>query len=1335
MASKYFTTGTLKKEDASANITFGNMTGSSATTTDHSVRVTTGVDNEVTIDICGKPAFIKNNASVGNGQTLKLRVDTYDYTGLNLEESYITPPIYLDDLSLTTASLAATRSNPAAHIGAKHKKAPNLPFYFRTICNALDGITIASGATPSSIRVTIKDGGNFIKNGKHMNIFTDVIAPGANLENATCDISFSRHANNAPQVLINGGPLGVDKVVPPFSVAMVKTTGTQAEVIAFTPKSLFTDAGAGIDLSTVTFRIKDTASPYDEVFANLTKKTVTETKTDDGLYQYDVSTITKVTDSTVEGKSFRVMITGVGDAFDICGYAMQKSTNAYINLDNKPTFIGADKITVSGDSLGYAWQKEGRKAIVTFPAPSTAEGQPSIKKYEARWLSRAQADAMPDPNHINFDVVKAVHPNQVNVNTDICDTLTYAKGASTIEPKVILDLPNSVMGANGVADDKTRYGVFVRAFTKDDNGAYVAGELPADVSNVHFAGNASTIVPNSVANVNVSLGFFVNAAPAVPTHIAVKTGKGVLRSGTNTTTNPLKDISMNTCVMVNMNDYNVDQRGNNYGRVKYAVVRAKDAQYGATLADTSFGLTDISVTWDGNDAKSEFFNISAGNMFHAYNTSTGVWDGTTTTEQNISNGYEFAVSYAFDNSSGLGQRTAWYNFTPSRMTDTSACIFSLDPSSHRVNGTFANNSAFGALTGPTTTTPNIRAEISNNAIYINRTATNKATMKITQDNGSVGFGFSLLDASNIALKAAGKPYDTSLAFSGGLAPSSIRYFVNKTVATNSSVGDNVVGIRRRWGQTQRDVSGYNTTNTETLLNAAAQTVVATRDTDRLVVSQGRDGSNALTNLKLGQRYDISFGVQNANGSNDASLAMCSGFAPMGEIKALNRLRLNPIKYPSGPEVTAAAGGNAKFDVSYNDLCGAAQHGGHIITLVYYEVSQYQGELSGDQVLLPLANATANGSTFSSAFGNFFTDFDGCSNNITQDGKRSRGISITTTSNTALPGYPMKLKIYGVAKIDTTNANDVRYDNYLHNVGGVDVCGAETVLNIPGPTLSTANATDDVRSLIAIPGDEKIKVSFFKPLTAKVTDQYQGSPSVNAYHIYQYDMSLDATGISAKTAISRTVKVISDAQTIASDFVETELDGINGKGYAIAVHTQWRYGINNDTLSLTKGVYSTDLTSATNINDPSQNDPGPGNWKLPAAAGTLALRSGTARGTLTVPRGVPSIEVGPNSLVFKDNGDELTVGSMIQISPTPTTATEGPTAFYLDLCGQGNKGINSKVASSNVITTVKDANGHATNSKIYTVSPTKVLGPNWSTEKNFIVIQNTAGSAYVKQNIN
>ena len=1319
MAANYFTgNGDNLKADASLNITYGNKQGAS-TTTDHSVRVTTGVDNQVTIDICGLAAAF----AASSGNTMRVRMDTYDYTGLNLEETYISPPLYFDDICLVAGNVSATPGN----IGAKHKNGLyKSPLYYRTICG--DGIDAAG--THRCVRVTMKeDVPKFIKNGKHMNIFTQVKAPGDNFDNDKCDISFTKHASlTPPQVLVNGGPLGVDDTVPPFSAVMVKTTGTKGQVRAFTSEPLFKDAGAGIDLSSVTFRCKDTSGAYDEFF-NAVSKPTTETKNADGLYQYDVSTIANVGDASVVGKSFRVIITGVGDAFDVSGYAMQKSTNEFINLDNKPAAISSVDFAINADSSNQAWHKEGKKAIVNFKAPSAPEGQPSIKKYEARWVTKAQADVM---KNLNFDLVKAAYPNQVNENTDICDILTYAKGASTVEPKVILNLPsNSVVQSDGSGNDLTRYGVFVRAFTKDDNGAYVAGAINADVSTSLFDPIVSGDITNTTGRTGVSLGFFVSAAPAVPTHIAVRTGKDLLRTDTFTANDTLKDTSMNNHIMVNLNDYNVDQRGSNYTNVKYAVVRAKDAQYGATLPDICFNNTDVTKVWDGNDAKSETFNISGASMLHTYNTTTNKWDLVGANEKDLSNGEEFAVSYAFDNSNGLGQRSAWYNFTPNKMTDTSLCLFSLDPSNHLVDGT--TNSGFGSITGAVAA---VGREISNNATYIGLNAAEKATMKVTQNNSSVGFGFSLLDASNTALKAAGKPYDTSLSFSGGLAPNSIRYFVNKSVATNASITDAVVGKRRRWGQAQKDVSGYHTTNTALLLNAAAQNVAATRDTDRLVVSQGRDVNNALTNLKLGQRYDICFGIQNANGFNDLSLAKCSGFAPMGEIKALNRVRINPATRPT-PVLTQITAGNAQFDVCFNDLCGAAQHGGHVITHVHYEVTQYQGELSGNQVLKALTATTLNGGAFGNATTDFFTDFDGCSNNILTDGTNSRGIQITTNNNNALAGYPMKLTIYGKAGVISTNrANaDLRYDNYLHNIGGVDVCGVATVLNIPGPTLG--NATDDVRSLQAIPDDKKIKVSFFKPLTSSVADQYQGSPSVNAYHIYQYDMSLSAAGLSAKSALSRTVKVINDAQTLASDFVETELDGINGKGYVVAVHTQWRYGVNNDSLELSKGVYSSDFSSAAGINDPSQNTPGPGNWKLPAGVGALTLRSGasTARATLAVPRGVPSIEVGTNSLVFRDNGDELTVGSMIQISPTPSsTATQGPTAFYLDLCGQSNQGTNSGVAASNAITAVK-VNGHDTNSKIYTVSPTLVLGPKWSEEQNFIVIQNTAGSAYVKRNIN
>ena len=81
--------------------------------------------------------------------------------------------------------------------------------------------------------------------------------------------------------------------------------------------------------------------------------------------------------------------------------------------------------------------------------------------------------------------------------------------------------------------------------------------------------------------------------------------------------------------------------------------------------------------------------------------------------------------------------------------------------------------------------------------------------------------------------------------------------------------------------------------------------------------------------------------------------------------------------------------------------------------------------------------------------------------------------------------------------------------------------------------------------------------------------------------------------------------------------------------------------------------------------------------------------------------------------------------MIQVAPQAVAGTN-TTAFHLDLC-------NNTIAGQNKNTFVT-VDGHITNRLNHDVCYTTVMGANWANEKNFIVIQNAAGSAYAKRNI-
>ena len=226
-----------------------------------------------------------------------------------------------------------------------------------------------------------------------------------------------------------------------------------------------------------------------------------------------------------------------------------------------------------------------------------------------------------------------------------------------------------------------------------------------------------------------------------------------------------------------------------------------------------------------------------------------------------------------------------------------------------------------------TAPPAASFKVQNSATY-KALAANLKTSRLNLDNadGKLAFGFSLLDASGSDAKAAGQPYKSPAVLSGGAEISSIRYFVDRSAIINSEA--TTLQDARIYGHADRDVSGKTGVNPVTAA-AFAQSQAATKDTNRLTVTQGYDPSGAVVGLKNGQRYDIRFGAANANGFNDLSLVSLEGFAPMGEIQGVRNLRL-------GADTVINNGSNqATFDISFDDLSGAAEHGGHLINRYDY----------------------------------------------------------------------------------------------------------------------------------------------------------------------------------------------------------------------------------------------------------------------------------------------------------------------------------------------------------------------------------------------------------------
>lgn len=1302
--TNYFTqlTASTNAKDAPGNILLDNSAQSAVGKPGFGIKITTGVANTVTLDVCGTNILPSAPTATATEETIRVRVDTYTNDNLFIN-SYISPPLFMDDMSAVAAGLAATA---IPGIGKKLSAAPFLPMFFHTLSG--DGI---NSAINRSFRITLKDDEK-IKNGMKLVVMAKHQSKANSVKQDDVDVSFSASTLTAPRPLVNGGPLGADEGIPPFTTTLTLKEGTTTTGVPkiFSDAPLFKNGGDGIDLKAITFRIKEDKDGGTEVFKSLSIPAAEDTETGpspnaDGKYEYTLDDV-----DNADGKSYRVMNTAVTDKFDVVGYAMQNSVNGAINLNNIPNGIDHDRaqgFVVDCDAI----DKEGTKAKVSFAAPSTAAGPKSIKKYEARWFTQAQLAALGNVP-VNFEVIKANYPDQVNVQTDIC----LVTGAPFTHVNLTGLSPSQLTPLLGNTVKASRYGVFVKAFTTDKDGNFIDGAQDyADISQSSFT-SADTSLGTTAAT-GVSLGFFVSGVADAPTHVGVRVGKDIALDAT--ASKIVQDVSMDQNLMLVYNDYGVNMRGSHYDSLRYDIIKAEDVPYAteSLLIDASFATVTGNI-WNGNDAAAESLTLDgSGLLRHKYNPNTRKFDSLPRLQgvdnefkaPDLSNGDEYAIQYAFDNSNGMGFRSPWYTFIPSTMPDASASILGLDASTNTLTG--ANGSIFGQGASKTW------AKTQNSHDYVGLDDGDKAKrLALGNINESLTWGFSLIDASGVQAKNAGKAYTSPSALDGGAPISQIRYYVNKSsnVITYNDSGltktenTNLVADRI-YGSPHKDVSGNFTTPTAV---AYAQFAPASKDTTSLTVTQGFDTAGALTSLKNGQRYDICFSLVNANGFNDASHAVLSGFAPMGSISALKNGK------PGNVAAAMTGATTARLSVSYEDLSGVAEHGGYLVNRIVRKVTQFQGLLGEKEVLaegnVDCADLTDRGGYFKK-----------------RTATEVSGLTLDVTN--AKPGFPFTVTLTPVSVGSTVlTTNTVKSMNYVYNAGK-DVKGPSITITVPGPKLQAGSEHDEVRSLIVDPKNGALSVGFFKPVNDGIAGDLAGAPSVNAYYIYQYDMSLSTlTGATSTTiserAMSRTVKVISDVNSLNADYFETSLPSINGKCYVIAVHTQWRYGVNNDILELSKGVYHTNITSAARTNDPSFNSDG--TYTLPVdarpASGTVMTRTNCA-----IPRDAPKITTTNNSLVFDDNGSALTAGAVIQVAPV--AATGRANAFHLDLCGSA-AGNAQSAGVVNTTTTAVPVDGHATNRHIIDICSTTVLGNDWATEKNFIIVQNAAGSAYAKRNI-
>ena len=131
-----------KAVNQSSNIVIGDHAG----TAKYSMRVTTGKDDMVHVDVCGVLANCFPVETIAGTQTaIKIRVDSYTNAGTFLS-TYVTPSIYSGDVSAVTGNVVSGAITNADNIGKKLTKAPFLPMYFRTLEG--DGIASANKVFP-----------------------------------------------------------------------------------------------------------------------------------------------------------------------------------------------------------------------------------------------------------------------------------------------------------------------------------------------------------------------------------------------------------------------------------------------------------------------------------------------------------------------------------------------------------------------------------------------------------------------------------------------------------------------------------------------------------------------------------------------------------------------------------------------------------------------------------------------------------------------------------------------------------------------------------------------------------------------------------------------------------------------------------------------------------------------------------------------------------------------------------------------------------------------------------------------------------------------------------
>lgn len=1216
------------------------------------------------------------NAAMSDASCIRIRciINDGELDGFG---KFTTNAFQYRDISSVANDIALSSANEGkALVGME-----SLPFTFRTLENA--------SITPSrAFRVVLKAPG--IKNGDKVSVYVDACnnATKATFQsngfsNTGADVKFNQDSTTRPYALINAGPsgTGANAGIPAFSARLLKKAGSTTDAtlqVSSGNVSLFSGGGEGIGLKTLSFSLSpqniNGNAGGDDDYFTLTSA---NEKVVDGVYLYE----TNITGGAT--KSYYLQCIRVADDFDKTALVEQFPVpNELLLVSNQPvnpTATGTN-ITVDGTQLG-----DGEKAVVSFKGAGAPEGYQSIERFSAYYASRDQIDAMPRKS-VKVADFKTHVPSQV-VHIERAD-ISYAAQDSN-QKITITGLANTTSGDNG-----SRYAVLVTASTKKD-GAYIESSNTTDLSATKFGTGAEA-----------SMGFVVQGCPDAPIGLEIVTGSKI------NTTAAGNDNAAAAAMEENLKLVyfdNVDQNGADYTKLNYAIIRASDLQYVGVndfVKDGSF--TDIGSKSFSGTSLSQTAIIDAINSAGVkYIYKNGKWADATAGFKDASNGTAFAIKMGFENAVGQGDKSDWVQFTPSSIPNAQNALFAFDPSGDD------KTAHFGNFTSGDADWELDQADITSN------TRATKQGLDHTSGS-SITFQWSLKNKTEKAKGAAGKVAAT---LDGGAEILSSRFNVQRSTAAqiNGSDEPSTMTAARTHGQSQKDVN-----------NAKSALHFYEGGVDAIFANQGRDNTDKDVGLKYGQRYDISAALVNANGHNENKAFKCLGFAPMRDMVKPKNFRQSS----TAPILTS--GFKAVVDLSYIDMSGVADHGGHLLTA--YDVKMTQTVNGITNVIRPYQSTNSNKALDASN--------DGIIGGNTA-ASLNKSMTVTSTAD-AKAGYPITVTVRAEANADAynnvaNNLNTAEAANQFYNKNRANVRVEGTPFVVAGPGRASGQQDDEVMGLSVENGDANLTVQFTQPENAAKQDPNKpngGDPRVMSYHITAWDISQSTlSGVNNDTEVLAVAKYEHAIAPVAGQSVYTvnlnnSLDGVtlrNGNSYLIQVQTRWGYGEGLLNAEKTVGVYSTAPLKG-KITDVPRAVTGGYKWFTATNADNLTspLKGLTASPSITgkpaemwlpntklgysVPSGKPTIEFDLSRKVLKirDNGNALNNGALIQLSPVPTGST--PSIFSVDLlAGNGTNYTSATAIKDNLDTT-------------YTIK-SSVLGSNWANEQNIVIVDNDNGSDY------